>query len=138
MTTPPLTSRGERKQDRRGGCRPEKSNCRRRRAPLRRRQLPTTTIRDNYTKVLIVADHTRITQAALLREALEDLLARYDVKPSEAYDDLRSVLTDARALANKIAAHGHKEAATVQRAGRIRQVIDSVQDRFDRTWRFGK
>lgn len=85
-----------------------------------------------------LSETTRIPQAALLREALEDLLARYDVKPSEAYDDLRSVLTDARALANKIAAHGHKEAATVQRAGRIRQVIDSVQDRFDRTWRFGK
>lgn len=83
-----------------------------------------------------LSETTRIPQAALLREALEDLLARYDVRPSEAYDDLRSILTDARALANKIAAHGHKEAATVQRAARVRQLIDSVQDRFDRSWRF--
>ena len=80
-----------------------------------------------------LAVRTRIPKQVLLREAVEDLLAKHEAKASELYDDLRTVLTDARALANTAAILGDDEAR--QRAARIRHVIDSVQDAFDRNWR---
>ena len=83
-----------------------------------------------------LAAETRIPKQALLREAVEGLLAKHDKVRSEAYDDLRTVLTAARAIANKIAVRGHDEAATVQRAARVLHLIDSVQNTFDPRWRF--
>jgi Ribbon-helix-helix domain len=83
-----------------------------------------------------LAAETRIPKQALLREAVDDLLAKHYKVQAEAYDDLRTVLTEARALANKIAARGHDEAATVKRAARILHLMDSVQQVFQRNWRF--
>ena len=83
-----------------------------------------------------LAKRTRIPKQALLREAVDDLLAKHSQCPSEDYDGLRRVLKEARALAVKIDERGHAEKGTVDRAKRILQDLDQVQEVFDKNWRF--
>ena len=78
----------------------------------------------------------RIPKAVLLREAVDDLLAKHGKLELEQYDELRIVLAETRALASKIETRGHEETATFRRAVRIMKVIDPVQEAFDKRWRF--
>lgn len=81
-----------------------------------------------------LAAETRIPKQVLLREAVDDLLAKHGKLRSESWEDLRTVLRDSHALADTEALLGHDD-RTKQQAARVRQVIQSVRDLFDKGWR---
>jgi Ribbon-helix-helix domain len=79
---------------------------------------------------------TRIPRQALLREAVDDLLAKHGQLESEQYDLLRRVLLESRRLAGKVIERGHEEQATADRAKRLIRDLDQIQDAYDKHWRF--
>ena len=83
-----------------------------------------------------LATATRVPKQTLLREAVGDLLVKYNKAESEQYDALRRTLLESRRLAGKILEHGHEEQATVDRAKRLLRDLDQIQDIYDQGWRF--
>ena len=79
---------------------------------------------------------TRIAKEVLLREGVDDLLAKHGEMESEHYDILRRVLLESRKLAGKVMERADEERASVDRAKRLLRDLDRIQDVFDRDWRF--
>jgi len=81
---------------------------------------------------------TRIPKEVLLREGVDDLLAKHGEMESEQYDTLRRILLESRKLAGEVMEGGPEEqdSASVERARRLLRDLDQIQDLFDRNWRF--
>ena len=79
---------------------------------------------------------TRIPKEVLLREGVDDLLAKHGEMESEQYDTLRRVLLESRKLAGKVMERADEERAAVDRAKRLIRDLDRIQDAFDKNWRF--
>jgi Ribbon-helix-helix domain len=87
---------------------------------------------DKAAKLDALAAETRIRKAELLREAVDDLLAKHGKDSSELYDTLRAFLRTSRAVATRVVHRGYRGKATEDRARRMLTDVEKLQSVFDK------
>jgi Ribbon-helix-helix domain len=82
-----------------------------------------------------LAEKSRVPKQVLLREAVDDLLAKHGVVETETSEMLRSLLKEARALAVHIypRADGY---TTARRCHKVKSYAEKLMKVYHQNWRF--